>query len=285
MRWSDFRQPEQKLSLDSMRKVTTPADDSLPPSGWVLVPVERVGEVRLGRQRSPDKKTGQNSTPYIRAANIKPEGLDLTDLFEMDFTPAEREVFELRAGDIVLTEASGSATQVGRAALWPDDAPFCCFQNTVVRFRPHAVVSQYALIVIKHFATSGIFARTARGIGIQHLGASRFAKIPFPLPPLLEQQRIADAAETRLFALNEARTALASALRRIKEQDLEILAAAVQGVLVGNDSSQIDKPSLESQSPPEGPLAQLSLFRSNDRKETGSVYETSVVSAAELGNG
>jgi type I restriction enzyme S subunit len=44
--------------------------------------------------------------------------LNLGDLLEMNFTPAEREVFGLRSGDILLTEASGSASQVGRAAVW-----------------------------------------------------------------------------------------------------------------------------------------------------------------------
>src|SRR5436190_16531690 len=100
------------------------------PDGWAEVRVDRVGSVRLGRQRSPDKHTGAGRTKYLRAANIKPAGLDLTDVLEMDFTPAERTVFALRSGDIVLTEASGSSSQVGRAAVWRDELPECCYQNT-----------------------------------------------------------------------------------------------------------------------------------------------------------
>ena len=51
-----------------------------------MVRVDKAGSVRLGRQRSPDKHTGLHTTKYLRAANITPKGLDLTNLLEMDFT-------------------------------------------------------------------------------------------------------------------------------------------------------------------------------------------------------
>lgn len=79
------------------------------PTGWARVRVEEVGEVRLGRQRSSARQTGQHSTMYLRAANITNAGLELGDVLEMDFTPDERKRYRLRAGDVVLAEASGSA--------------------------------------------------------------------------------------------------------------------------------------------------------------------------------
>jgi type I restriction enzyme S subunit len=197
-----------------------------------MTTVARVGSVRLGRQRSPDKHTGQFATKYLRAANITTEGLDLTDVLEMDFDPAERVIFALHVGDLVLAEASGSAAQVGRAAVWRGQLPNCCYQNTVIRFRPHAVLPDYALVVFRHYVVAGIFARTARGVGIQHLGGSRFADLPFPLPPINEQRRIAEAVERHSSELREAEASLRSALKRIEEQNREILAAAVVGELV-----------------------------------------------------
>lgn len=202
------------------------------PSGWASVRVDQAGAVRLGRQRSPDKHTGRYRTKYVRAANITPEGLDLTDLLEMDFTPAERAIFALRVGDVLLTEASGSSAQVGRAALWRGEIDNCCYQNTVIRFRPHVTLPEYALLVFRHNAASSIFAHTARGIGIQHLGASRFAALAFPLPPLGEQRRIAEVTEKRLAEIREADGRLRSALNHLSEQVREILAAAAAGELV-----------------------------------------------------
>lgn len=213
-------------------KALMPPDQSALPKGWTAVRVDRVGAVRLGRQRSPDKHTGEHTTKYLRAANIKPTGLDLNDILEMDFTPAERAVFSLRAGDILLTEASGSSSQVGRAALWRDEISECCYQNTVIRFRPHVALADYALVVFRHYAASGIFGRVARGVGIQHLGAGRFSELQFPLPPLNDQKRIAEAVSQRLAEFREAESHLRTALERLDAQRKEILATAVSGELV-----------------------------------------------------
>lgn len=207
------------------------------PQGWTTARVDRVGTVRLGRQRSPDKHTGEHATKYLRAANIKSAGVDLTDVLTMDFTPAERNTFGLKPGDILLTEASGSSSQVGRAALWNGEIADCCYQNTIIRFRPHAVTPAYALTVFRYYAASGTFGRLARGVGIQHLGASRFAALPFPLPPLEEQQRIALAVEARLQEIREADVHLRSAHEHLEAQRKEVFAAAVTGELVARPAS------------------------------------------------
>ncbi|UFZ05053.1 restriction endonuclease subunit S [Bradyrhizobium ontarionense] len=210
-----------------------PADSerALPP-GWVSVRVDQVGEVRLGRQRSPDQESGAYMTRYVRAANITPAGMNISNLLEMNFTPAEREAFGLKPGDVLLTEASGSASQVGRASIWRGEVEPCCFQNTVIRFRPHLTTSEYALVVFRHYAAAGVFAGVARGVGIQHLGGSRFAEILYPLPPLAEQKRITEVVDVRLANIREAEARLRSALGHLKEQVREILAAAAAGELV-----------------------------------------------------
>jgi type I restriction enzyme S subunit len=74
--------------------------------------------------------------PYMRAANVTWQGIDTTDVKEMDFTPAEYEVYALHRGDILLGEASGSSGEVGKSAIWRNDVPGACFQNTLIRVRP-----------------------------------------------------------------------------------------------------------------------------------------------------
>ena len=210
------------------------ADADLP-SGWALVSVHDVGAVQLGRQRSPANRTGRNSTKYLRAANIVEVGLDLEDVLEMDFTPSERERYRLRNGDVVLAEASGSGAKVGRSALWRGEIDECCYQNTVIRFRPHAAEPEYALLVFRQLADSGVFADTARGLGIQHLGARRFSGLGFPLPPAEEQVRIVREARDRLGELDNARESLRSALAKVGQQDRAIYAAAALGTLLDEE--------------------------------------------------
>jgi type I restriction enzyme S subunit len=103
------------------------------PQGWTWAAIEQLGDVQLGRQRSPKNVSKNYPTKYIRAANITERGIDLSDVLEMEFSPAARERFTLRDGDVVLSEASGSPSQVGKPAVWRQELPLCCFQNTVLR--------------------------------------------------------------------------------------------------------------------------------------------------------
>lgn len=215
--------------------------DGKVPSGWALTDVASVGEVRLGRQRSPDKLTGRSPCKYLRAANITPDGISVEEVLEMDFTAAERQVFLLRAGDVLLAEASGSPAQVGRAAIWQNQIAECCYQNTIIRFRPRLVSPEYAMLVFRHYAMSGKFAEIARGVGIQHLGATRFASMTFPLPPLAEQRRISAELNRRTDEIRQARRSLTTTLGNIAEQTKQILAAAVTGELVESEAVLADR--------------------------------------------
>jgi len=210
------------------------------PRGWAISTVADVGSIRVGRQLSPEKLTGRHPTPYLRAANITASALDLDDVLEMDFTPEERAVYELRPGDVVLAEASGSPDQVGRSAVWTegnaDRIPHCCYQNTVIRFRPYAVRPEFALVVFHAWATNGDFAKLARGTGIQHLGSRRFGSLAFPVPPLEEQARIAEAVEVKRAEIFGARRSLDEALTHVRLQNEKIREGVLNGTLVeGSD--------------------------------------------------
>jgi hypothetical protein len=112
--------------------------------------------------------------------NITPAGMNLTDILEMNFTPAEREIFGLKTGDVLLTEASGSPSQVGRSAIWHGELELCCFQNTVIRFRPHLTTPEYALVVFP--ALCGCRHLRGRGARCRHSALRRIALCRTQLP-------------------------------------------------------------------------------------------------------
>lgn len=165
---------------------------------FATVPLESVADVRLGRQRSPQHHSGDQMRPYVRAANVGWDGWLLDDVKSMNFTDAEMAIYRLEPGDLLLGEASGSAREVGKPAIWDGQIGDCAFQNTLIRVRPHGVDARYLLHYFKFVAGSGRFAERSRGVGIFHLGRQALADWPVPLPPLEEQRRIAavlDAAE------------------------------------------------------------------------------------------
>lgn len=205
---------------------------SLPvPQGWIRTNIAAVGEVRLGRQRSPKNRSADYPTKYLRAANITWAGIDLTDVLDMEFRPSELETYRLQPGDVLLSEASGSPSEVGKPGIWSGEIEDCCFQNTVIRFRPKAVDSKFALLAFQHFARNAVFSRVARGVGIHHLSADRFASMPFLLPPQREQRRIVAKIEELFSDLDAGVAALERAKANLKRYRASVLKAAVDGSL------------------------------------------------------
>lgn len=197
------------------------------PESWTWTTVGSVAEVKAGMSRNPRNRASSNATKYIRAANITESGLNLNDLYEMDFDTNKRELFQLRRGDIVLSEASGSPEQVGKPAIWNDEIPVCCFQNTVIRFRSMGVSSDFALTVFRHYFVNGLFAKMVRGVGIGHIGSERFAMCPFPLPPRKEQDRIVSEFAVHSRSVKTALESLQSAKDKMTFQRKAVIRAAI----------------------------------------------------------
>lgn len=186
------------------------------PKGWVTTTVADVAEVRLGRQRSPKTHTGHNMRPYLRAANVTWSGLDLSDVKQMHFSESEVDTYRLVSGDVLLAEASGSRGEVGKPALWNDEIPDCCFQNTLLRVRTRAPLPKYLLHFLQLEAMSGRLGDAARGVGIHHLGAGGLSSYRLPLAPRPEEERIVAAIEEQFSRLDAAEKLLRSARRRAR---------------------------------------------------------------------
>ncbi len=205
------------------------------PKSWAWATVEQLGNVQLGRQRSPTKVGRANPTPYIRAANITEDGIDLSDVLEMEFSEAEKETFSLKVGDVLLTEASGSPEHVGRPAIWKQSEGLYCFQNTVVRFSPRGISSEYAFYSFLAMQKLGVFSKLSGGVGINHLSAGKFSKLPVPLPPASEQQALIDTIEDKFSMCDDQLAFNAHSLKQCAAQRQNILRAAFSGQLVQQD--------------------------------------------------
>lgn len=184
------------------------------PTGWAQATLSDIAEVRLGRQRSPKNHTGTSMRPYLRAANVGWSGLLLDDVKEMNFTDEEAEIYRLEPGDIIMGEASGSAGEVGKPALWSGEIDECCFQNTLIRIRSRGVDPQFLVHYLRYEALRGAFAGDSRGVGIHHLGASRISQWPINVPPVAEQRRLVEELQQHLASLQGVSSKLRSVVLR-----------------------------------------------------------------------
>lgn len=170
-------------------------------------------DIRLGRQRSPERATGPSMTQYLRSANIGYDKLRLDDVMSMDFNERERERYALQVGDVLVSEGSAGADAVGMPAAWNDEieGPIC-FQNTLLRYR--AIEGVTTTDFVRHWCLwayeSGTFRDVAPpGVNIKHIGDKRAKLMSVRLPSITEQTLIVAELEPLSIAVASLRDEVA----------------------------------------------------------------------------
>lgn len=185
------------------------------PKNWEWSTIGEVSLVQLGRQRSPQHHAGDEMRPYLRSANVTWEGVSLDDVKEMNFDDNDYEKYKLESGDLLLNEASGSPHEVGKPAIWHGEIDECCFQNTLLRLRPHKVERDYIYWYCYTSALLGQFGEAGRGVNIRHLGKRGLSQFPIPVAPPSQQTKIVEAIEEHFSRLDAVEAAAVSARRRL----------------------------------------------------------------------
>lgn len=94
---------------------------------------------------------------------------------------------------------------------------------------------RYFIIINKE-----IYSKSKKGSAIPHLNKELFFNMPFPLPPLVEQQRIVERIESLFAKLDEAKENLQNVLDGFETRKAAILHKAFTGELTANWRKQHD---------------------------------------------
>ncbi|MGA5124429.1 restriction endonuclease subunit S [Streptomyces pseudogriseolus] len=190
-------------------------DTQLP---WTIGKVKHLGSVTLGKMLQA-KDTGQDVlAPYMRAANVQPDGvLALDDVKNMWFSPSELDDLTLRQGDVVVVE--GGQGGFGRAAYVGEDLDGWGFQNSINRVRSKTGKDgrflAYYLIALR---ATGYLRRYCNVVSMPHLTAEKLAAIPLPLPSSPEQRAIADHLDRETAEIDRLIAALERFIGRLQER-------------------------------------------------------------------
>ncbi|KQH80139.1 hypothetical protein AO501_32800 [Mycobacterium gordonae] len=192
------------------------------------IPVKRAFSVLMGRQRAPQHAIGPYMTNYLRSANIGDGVLDLADVKQMNFNPAERAKFGLREGDVLVSEGSASAAAVGLSAVWHGEIEDpVCFQKTLLRFRAIDGVTTAAFT--NHWCQwafeSGTFLEISSGTNIKHITAVRVLEVPVALPGIEVQSTIANELDT----LETQHAAIGAEIAHLRSLRSVLLASLLSG--------------------------------------------------------
>lgn len=184
-------------------------------------PLIHLAEVDLGRQRSPEHEHGDYMVKYLRSANVGDGVVILDDVKEMNFSPVEQATFALCAGDVLVTEGSGSRDTVGQSAVWRAGLPgVVCFQNTLLRIRPRVGLADGRFLAwwARHAHAARLMAAVASGANILHLSADELRRLPVPDLDLVQQRQVADFLDDQVARIDNIIAARTSQIRLIESQ-------------------------------------------------------------------
>jgi len=194
-----------------------------------------LAEIQGGIQKQPKRAPKQNAYPFLRVANVTKNGLQLDDVHQVELFDGELGRLRLRFGDLLVVEGNGSASQIGRAALWDGSIEDCVHQNHLIRVRPLPELSAPYLEAVWNSPQNRrqLTDLASSSSGLFTLSVSKLKSLRLPIPaPERQRELVAE-----LQAVRDRRGRLAveldSGVSKAKSLRRALLAAAFSGRLTG----------------------------------------------------
>ncbi|GAA4156174.1 restriction endonuclease subunit S [Leifsonia shinshuensis] len=207
-------------------------------SGNRLRRLPEVAAIRGGIQKQAKRRPIANKYPFLRVANVTAEGLALDEIHEVELFDGELERYELQPGDLLVVEGNGSASQIGRAAVWDGSIAPAVHQNHLIRVRPGELLDPAFLGAVWNSpvlrtALSNVASSTS---GLHTLSVRKLEQLEIPVPTLAVQKRLVEEFTTRVCELRRTERATEIASKRASSLRRALLAAAYSGRLTGSNA-------------------------------------------------
>ena len=166
--------------------------------------------------------------PYLRAGNVQPYGLDITEVKRMPFSEAELRSLEILRGDLIVVE--GGQGGYGRSAIAKSDLRGWAFQNHVMRVRPTGIDrNRFLDYVLKTMRASGFIASLSSHASLPSFSADKLKSTRYPRPPVDEQDKIIDYLDSTTERIDQIVAKSAQTVEILRERRAALISAAVTG--------------------------------------------------------
>jgi len=157
---------------------------------WPQYLVEDLFEVQLGKMLNEEARNNQDVLPYLANFNVQWGRFELSRLNKMYFSEKEKKKFFLRKGDLLVCEGG----EVGRCAIWKEEAEPCFYQKALHRLRPlgNIISTEFMLYYLQFISSGKMLSRLILESSIAHLTRETLLKLPVVVPPIAAQKRIID---------------------------------------------------------------------------------------------
>jgi type I restriction enzyme S subunit len=171
------------------------------PAHWKTGRIKYAYITILGKMLQPvQEHSTDKEMDYMCSANVTWEGIDLSVLKQMWFSPSEIKQYLLKEGDLLVAEGGDVAV----SCIWKEEVKNCCIQNALHLIRKNDANSNrflyYWLYFLKH---SGYVDLVCNKATIAHFTKEKFGQSPFCILPVTEQNAIADFLDDKCGSVNK----------------------------------------------------------------------------------
>ncbi len=208
------------------------------PEGWCWATVDQVTS-RSEYGTSVKCDYGVKGTPVLRIPNIVAGEVDLSDMKYALRPLSIDQHSSLQPGDLLLCRTNGSLSLIGKAALIRVPLePYHTFASYLLRFRlsESSILPKWVHIFMSsEQGRSFIESNASTTAGQYNISLTLMHTMPFPLPPLSEQQQIIDEVECILSDIIHTEKEIDVSLKRAERSRQGILEEAFAGRLAAQD--------------------------------------------------
>jgi type I restriction enzyme S subunit len=194
------------------------------PEHWEVAILKRKFNVQLGKmlQTKPISEA-DTEEEYLCAVNIQPNGLDLTNIKKMWFSENDKNKYELKKGDLLVSEGG----DVGRSAIY-DLKQTLYIQNAINRIRPiEKDLTKFLYYWIYSLKIKGYIDIICNKSTISHFTAEKVEAIETLLPPPKEQQQIVAFLDNKTAHLDTLIEKKQQMIRLLNEKRIALITQAV----------------------------------------------------------
>ena len=173
------------------------------PEGWKVMKLRRLGTFANGISKGGEFFGKGN--PFVCYSDVyKNEALPTTVKGLLLSTPEEQERYSVKTGDVFFTRTSETIDEIGFAATCLKSITQATFAGFLIRFRPsgHEILPCFSKYYFRNKLVSEYFAKELVMVTRASLGQELLKSLPVLLPPLPEQQAIADYLDEKCAAID-----------------------------------------------------------------------------------
>lgn len=191
------------------------------PEHWNTSKLKYMGESRNGLTYSPNDVT-ESGVLVLRSSNIQDSRLAFNDNVYVEKAP---DFLRMHKGDLLICSRNGSISLVGKCAYIPEDMD-AVFGAFMLRYRPNKPNRFVYYVVQDAIRNYKAFYATST---VNQLTVDIFGNMNVPLPPLSEQQVIADYLDKKTHDIDAALTQIDNQITDLQAYRTALISEVVTG--------------------------------------------------------